>query len=208
MQSGVRASLCLSGKESVCQFRRHKFDPCVGKIPWRRKWQPDLVFLPGKSYGQKSLTGYSSWGRKRVRQDWATKQQQQQSSVRCSNFREVQDAQKGWNKLYLFTFKYLLQVFFLIILKTVYSVPPHFRNKDVRAEGGSRCPGMQQLRLLFGSERKDCAIFNALLAVNFKKSHNVGSSLVVQWLRIQLTMQGTWVQSLVMELRSHLPRGN
>ena len=67
---------------------------------------------------------------------------------------------------------------------------------------------MQQLCLLFGGERKDCAIFNALLAVNLKKSHNVGSSLVVQWLRIQLTMQGTWVQSLVMELRSHMPWGN
>ena len=32
MQSGIRASLCLSGKEPVCQFRSHKFDPCVGKI--------------------------------------------------------------------------------------------------------------------------------------------------------------------------------
>ena len=68
--------------------------------------------------------------------------------------------------LYLFTFNYLLEVFFLIFLKTVYSVPPHFRNKDVRAEGGSRCPSMQQLYLLFGGERKDCAIFNALLALN------------------------------------------
>ena len=38
------------------------FDPWVGKIPWRRKWQPTLVFLPGKSYGQRSLVGYSPWG--------------------------------------------------------------------------------------------------------------------------------------------------
>ena len=30
----------LSGKESTCQCRRHGFDPWVGKIPWRRKWQP------------------------------------------------------------------------------------------------------------------------------------------------------------------------
>ena len=34
-------------------------DPRVGKIPWRRKWQPTPVFLPGKSYGQRSLAGYS-----------------------------------------------------------------------------------------------------------------------------------------------------
>ena len=36
----------------------------VGKIPWRRKWQPTPVLLPGKSHGQKSLIGYSPWGRK------------------------------------------------------------------------------------------------------------------------------------------------
>ena len=39
------------------------------------KWQPTPVFLPGKSHGQKSLRGYSPWGHKRVRHDWATKQQ-------------------------------------------------------------------------------------------------------------------------------------
>ena len=53
----------LSGKESTCQFRRCGFDPWVGKIPWRRKWQPTPVFLPGKSHGQRSLVGYSPWGR-------------------------------------------------------------------------------------------------------------------------------------------------
>ena len=40
------------------------FDPWVGKIPWRRKWQPTPVFLPGKFHGQRSLVGYSPWGRK------------------------------------------------------------------------------------------------------------------------------------------------
>ena len=34
------------------------FDPWVGKIPWRREWQPTAVFLPEKSYGQRSLAGY------------------------------------------------------------------------------------------------------------------------------------------------------
>ena len=50
-------------KESTCQCRRRKrrgFDPWVVKIPWRRKWQPTPVFLPGESYGQRSLAGYSS----------------------------------------------------------------------------------------------------------------------------------------------------
>ena len=68
----------LSGKETTCQCRRCmrcRFDHQVGKIPWRRKWQPIPVFLPGKSQGQRSLTGYNWWGCKRVRHDLATKQQ-------------------------------------------------------------------------------------------------------------------------------------
>ena len=54
-----------SGKEPTCQCRRHKrrgFDPWVRKIPWRRKWQPAPVFLPGEPHGQRSLVGYSPWG--------------------------------------------------------------------------------------------------------------------------------------------------
>ena len=54
----------LSGKASACQYRRRGFDPWVGMILWRRKWQPTLVFLPGKSHGQRSLVGYSPWGSK------------------------------------------------------------------------------------------------------------------------------------------------
>ena len=52
-------------KEPACQCRGHKrlgFDPWVGKIPWRRKWQPTPVFLPGEFHGQRSLVGYSPWG--------------------------------------------------------------------------------------------------------------------------------------------------
>ena len=63
----------LNGKESTCQSRRRGFDPWVGKIPWRRKWQPTLIFLPGKSHGQRSLIAYSPRGYKSVRQDLATK---------------------------------------------------------------------------------------------------------------------------------------
>ena len=53
-----------SDKEYACQWRRCKicgFDPWIGKIPWSKKCQPALVFLPGKSHGQKNLEGYSLW---------------------------------------------------------------------------------------------------------------------------------------------------
>ena len=40
--------------------------PWVGKIPWRRKWQPTPVFLPGESHGRKSLVGYCPQGRKEL----------------------------------------------------------------------------------------------------------------------------------------------
>ena len=55
-----------SGKESVCQCRRHGFHPWVGKILWRRDWQPTPVFLPGEFHGQRSLAGYSPWGHKEL----------------------------------------------------------------------------------------------------------------------------------------------
>ena len=44
----------------------------VGKIPWRKKWQPTPVFLLGKSHGQRRLAGYHTCGC-RVRNDLATK---------------------------------------------------------------------------------------------------------------------------------------
>ena len=50
-----------SDKAAACQCRRPKrcrFSPWVRKIPWRRAWQPTLVFLPGESHGQRSLAGY------------------------------------------------------------------------------------------------------------------------------------------------------
>ena len=56
--------------------RRCGFYPWVGKIPWRKKWQPTPVFLPGESRGQRSLVGYSLWTH-----DLSSKQQQQQSLI-------------------------------------------------------------------------------------------------------------------------------
>ena len=73
-------SYTVIGKPPVAQWvnnlpecrrlRRCSFDPWVGKIPWRRKWQSTPVFLPEKSHGQRSL---SKWPQ-RVRHNWATKQ--------------------------------------------------------------------------------------------------------------------------------------
>ena len=61
----------LSGKDYVCQCRRHGFDPWVRKIPWRRKWQLTPVYLPEKPHEQKSLMDHSPWGH-RVGHDRAT----------------------------------------------------------------------------------------------------------------------------------------
>ena len=54
-----------SGKEPAYQskrWKRHQFDPWVGKIPWRRACQPTLVFLPGESHGQREPGGLPSIG--------------------------------------------------------------------------------------------------------------------------------------------------
>jgi len=58
-----------SGKEATSQCRackRHGFNPGVGKISWRRAWQPTPVFLPGKLHGRRSLAGYSPSGQKEL----------------------------------------------------------------------------------------------------------------------------------------------
>ena len=51
----------------------NRFNPWVRKIPWKRKWQPTPVFLPGEFHGQKSLAGHSPWSCKRIRHEWAIK---------------------------------------------------------------------------------------------------------------------------------------
>ena len=51
-------------KESARNAAGPRFNPWVRKIPWRWEWQPAPVFLPGESYGQRSLEGYSPWGLK------------------------------------------------------------------------------------------------------------------------------------------------
>ena len=55
-------------KESTYQCMRCRFDLWVGKLPWKKKWQPTPVFLPKESHQQYSLPGY----RPRVGHDWVT----------------------------------------------------------------------------------------------------------------------------------------
>ena len=43
-----------------------RFDPWVGKMPWRKAWEPTPVFLPGEFHGQRSLMGFSPWGHKEL----------------------------------------------------------------------------------------------------------------------------------------------
>ena len=77
-----------SGKESACECRRSRrccFGPWVGKMPWKRKWQPAPVFLPGESHGQRSLAGCSPWGRKESDTTEATQHAHMLKSVYVSS---------------------------------------------------------------------------------------------------------------------------
>ena len=86
-----------SGKVPSCQCRRHRglrFDSWVGKIPWRRKWQPTPGFFPGKSHGQRSLAGYiQSIGLQRVTHDWSHLAQTISSSAAPFSFIS---GNRGW----------------------------------------------------------------------------------------------------------------
>ena len=55
----IRASLVAQTVKRLPTMREAWFDPWVGKFPWRRKWQPTPVFLPGKSHRQRIPVGYS-----------------------------------------------------------------------------------------------------------------------------------------------------
>ena len=68
----IGSLVAQGGEESTCQCGRPGFDPWVGKIPWRREWQPTPVFSPGESHGQRSLGGLQPVGSQRVGQDRET----------------------------------------------------------------------------------------------------------------------------------------
>ena len=84
-------------KESACQCRRLKFDPWVGKIPWRRKWQPTSVFLLWKFHGQRRLAGYSPWGGKELNTaKWLSPRSK-------FHVNEITQGTTFWNELLLLT---------------------------------------------------------------------------------------------------------
>ena len=58
------SSLVAQTIKHLPKCMRPGFNPWVRKIPWRKKWQPTPVSLPGKCHGQRSLVGYSPWGHK------------------------------------------------------------------------------------------------------------------------------------------------
>ena len=55
-----------ASKESTCKAGDLGLIPGLERFPWRRKWQPIPIFLPGKSHGQRSLAGYNPWGCKEL----------------------------------------------------------------------------------------------------------------------------------------------
>ena len=65
----------LSGRESACQCKRRRFDPWVGKIPWRRKWQPFQYSCLENPMDRATWQGCRSMGLQRVRHDLPTEQQ-------------------------------------------------------------------------------------------------------------------------------------
>ena len=72
------------------KLRRPTFDPWVGKIPWRRAWQPTPVFWPGESPWTEKPGGLQSMGLQRAGQDWVTQHSTAQGfSSSCFLFREV-----------------------------------------------------------------------------------------------------------------------
>ena len=90
----------LSGTESACRRQRSLWlDPWVGKVPWRRAWQPTPVFLPRESHGWSGWLQSNGWlqslgsnspaGLKRL-------------STHAANFRTVRELSNTFNICSLF----------------------------------------------------------------------------------------------------------
>ena len=86
------------GNESACNVGDPSLIPGSGRFPWRKAWQPTLVFSPGESYGQRSLVGYSPWGHKESDAiEWLTHRERiHQASFSDSNEHVVDK----WDKMH------------------------------------------------------------------------------------------------------------
>ena len=69
VQRGFSGSSVIKNPPEGRRHRRHGFDPWVGKIPGRRKWQPTSEFLLGESHGQEGPDGLQFMGSQRIRRD-------------------------------------------------------------------------------------------------------------------------------------------
>ena len=86
---------CLTMQETL----ETPFDPWVGKIPWRRKWQSTPVFLPGNSHGQRSLAGYSLWRCKELDTTYQLNSNSQWLGLHTSTARASGSASGQGNKI-------------------------------------------------------------------------------------------------------------
>ena len=113
----------LSGKESACQAEG--FDPLVGKIPWRRKWQLTPVSLPGKPHGWRSLAGYSPWGRKELDMiEWLNHHHHQSwITMLCSSL-----LYSKMTQLYTYTFFFIF--FSIMVYNRILNIVPCVIQED------------------------------------------------------------------------------
>ena len=59
---GSQVAQWVKNSPAMQESRKHRFDPWVGKLSWRKAWQPPPLFLPRESRGKRSLAGYSPQG--------------------------------------------------------------------------------------------------------------------------------------------------
>ena len=96
LRTGQSFLRCSVGKASACSVG-DVGSTWVGKIPWRREWQPTPVFLPGESHGQRSLVGYSPGDRKsrtRLSAIFLLSLRTGQERTRTKHWRRKKDSQK------------------------------------------------------------------------------------------------------------------
>ena len=117
-----------------------------GRFPWRKKWQPTPVFLPGKSHGQSSVAGYSPWRHKRVRHDLETNQQYQGCEVGLPNVvgiaTHVCEPERFPAGLCC-VFFLLCKVSSLILVTCPGHSLPHFTEREAEAPRGTVSPDSQ-----------------------------------------------------------------
>ena len=161
------------------ETQKTRFDPWVGKTPWRRARQPTPVFLPGGSRGQRSLAGHSPWG---CTESDTTERLSTQGSCRKAlpnpevRTRPATETSRSW---------------------LGFSLQPGLQRFTFLCCHPAFLP-LSRLSTPFPSFISD-AFLASLHSNLFKKTHSFRASMVVQWLRIHLPMQGIWVQSQIRE---------